>query len=457
MGGGFASSKQVPLREKISYGLSGAGSSMVFSFLSSYIMYYFTDVFGIGAAAATALFISVKLIDPFIDPVVGMLIDKTHTRWGKARPYLLWASLPFGLVAVMMFTTPALGAASKLIYAYAIYALFNICYSLISIPSFAILPGITGDNNERATISSMCAIFGVSGAAVASTFSMPLIRAIGADNPQKGFSLTMALYACIAVLLLLNGFLTVRERVGTASKAASFPFRENLRAMKNLPWIILSLFNFLTCIGGVVKGQSILYFLQYNLGRPELAASFMAIQSTSSLPALLLSSRISRHIGKRNTCALGIIIGIAGGLVVLAAGRNIPLLYIGSILNVAGFGLPSGVMGAMFADTIDYAEWKTGRRAQGILSMSLSLAVKMGTGLGGAFASAMLALGNYIPNAVQLPSALQAIEFNFLYFNLITGVAALALVSFYKLDKHWPRIERELNERREISGMLDLR
>ena len=204
-----------------------------------------------------------------------------------------------------------------------------------------------------------------------------------------------------------------------------------------------------------MRNQSTIYFMQYNVGRPDLSSAMLTLPNLFMVISLVLSPLISKKMGKRNAALLGFGISALGCLLVVFAGANVPLLFAGSIVLTMGFGIPFGVIGAMFADTVDYIEWKSGVRSTGLVYSATTVSIKMGQGLGGALGAALLALGHYVPNVVQSASSLAAIKFSFSWAALIGIVIGGALLLFYPVDKLYPTILAELNARRDAAAPAD--
>ncbi|MFM9281244.1 MFS transporter [Paenibacillus jiagnxiensis] len=437
--------KQVPFHERISYGLGDVASNLVFTVISSYLMFFYTDVFGLNVAVIGTLFLVARIIDAFDGPAFGILIDRTSTRWGKSRPYFLWLAIPFGVVAVLTFMTPDLSPGGKLIYAYVTYILLGILYAGINIPLSSLLPSLTSNSRERTVVNTYRMVGAQIGALIVNAAVLPLVAFFGGGNKQNGFFYTMLMFASIAVVLFFVTFANTKERV-QANNNKPIPFKEGIKALKgNTPWWILLIVNVLLFISVIMGNQSSIFYLTYNFNRPDLVPLFNGL-SALTLVGILLVPFTAKWLGKRNTLLTGFSIAVCGQLLIYfgVEASSVALLITGRILGTAGLGLVSGLKFAMIADTVDYGEWKSGVRAPGLLMAASTFGVKFGMGLGGAIAAWIMAAGGYVANQAQTPSALLAIQFNFVWVPLICYVISIVIISFYRLDKVESQIKNDL-------------
>ncbi|MEC0092594.1 glycoside-pentoside-hexuronide (GPH):cation symporter [Paenibacillus macquariensis] len=448
---------QMPWRERISYGLGDTASNLIFQMTTLYLMYFYTDVFGLNPAAVAVLFLVARVVDAIAEPFIGVMIDRTQTKWGKCRPYFLWLAVPFSITAVLMFLTPDFGDTGKLVYAYISYTLLGIMYSGINLPLSAILPSLTSNSNERTVINTVRMVFAIVGVVIVSAGTMPLVNAFGGGNEAKGFFVTILLFSVIALLLFLNMFANTKERV-KAIDEKPLPFRVGVQALKgNTPWLIMLLLGLFMWITTAIQGQTSIYYMTYYMKKPEL------ISIVNSMQLLMIVSMVFapfavKKIGKRNTILIGSIVSIGGYIVAIVGGNahSVPGLLSGLLISGLGMGVGAGLIFAMMADTVDYGEWRSGVRAQGLLYSASSFGVKVGMGIGGALGGLILSMGGYVAKSdVQSSSALAAISFNYLWAPIIGQVIMIILLLFYRLDKIQPAMLRELEERR--NGQVHIR
>ncbi|MBC6297939.1 MFS transporter [Listeria sp. FSL L7-1517] len=437
----------VPWKERISYGLSDTACNLAFQVIATYLMFFYTDVYGLSAAAVGTLFLVARVIDAFDGPLIGIMIDRTHTKWGKSRPFFLWFSIPFGLMCVLTFMTPDFSDGGKLVWAYVTYILVGVFYSCVNLPITSILPSLTNNPKERTILGTIRQFGGTLGQIIVTVFTLPIVAFLGAGDQQKGFFLTILLFSIVAVILLLNTFVNTRERVANVQKVVRL--KDSIKAIKrNWPWVIMILINFIYWMAMTMKNQTTIYFFKYNLGREDLVPIIMAL-AFGSLLTLLFTPTVAGKFGKRNTMVIGLILAIIGQVImgIGAHSLSIAIIIAGVIVNAFGTGFISGLLSVMLADTVDYGEWKNGVRAQGLLTSASSFGAKFGMGIGGALTAGILASAGYQANQVQTASSLQAIEFNFVWLPIVGFLIASVALFFYRADKQEKTYLVELEER----------
>lgn len=426
----------VPWKERISYAVSDFACNLSFQMVGTYLMYFYTDVFGIAAAAVGTLFLVARIVDAIDGPFWGIMIDHTHTRWGKSRPYFLWFSIPFAIFCILCFTTPNVSMTTKIVWAYITYIDVDVLYSAVNIPITSILPSLTNNPDERVTLSTIRQFFGTAGATIVTVAALPMVNALGHGNEQKGFFLTVVILSIVSAILLLITFKNTKERIQTKSSKKSLPIKTSLKALKrNWPWAIVIFINFIYWLGMQTKSQVTVYFFKYNMHNAGLASLILGLQVIALL-AVMVTPITAKKIGKRNTMLLGMALAILGQII-LSFGANalsVPVIIIATLIGYLGTGFVSGLIAVMLADSVDYGEWKNGVRAEGIVTSFSSFSAKLGMGIGGAITGVILSAGGYVANTVQTATALRAIEANYIWVPIIGfGLSALALL-FYKVD-----------------------
>lgn len=315
---------QMPWRERISYGLGDTASNLIFQMTTLYLMYFYTDVFGLNPGSVAVVFLVARVIDAIVEPFIGVMIDRTQTKWGKCRPYFLWLAVPFSLTAVLMFLTPDFGDTGKLVYAYISYTVLGIMYSGINLPLSAILPSLTSNSNERTVINTVRMIFAVIGVVTVSAGTMPLVKAFGGGDQAKGFLVTMILFSSIALLLFLNMFANTKERV-KAIDEKPLPMREGVKALKgNVPWLIMLLMSLFLWITTSIQGQTSIYYMTYYMKKPELIPIVNSMQLLMIF-SMVIAPFVVKKIGKRNTIIMGSVVSIIGYLIAITGGM--PFLF----------------------------------------------------------------------------------------------------------------------------------
>ncbi|MCB0729724.1 MAG: MFS transporter [Ignavibacteriae bacterium] len=445
--------QKLQIKEKVGYGLGDFAANIVFQTVMIFLMYYYTDIFGIPVAAVGTLFLLSRIWDAVNDPIMGAIADRTKSKHGRFRPWIKWTALPFGIVAVLMFTTPDFSVDGKIVYAYVTYILMMMIYTANNIPYGALSGVMTSDSIERTSLNSYRFVFGQSAALAIQGLTLPLIALLGAGNKALGYQLTMALFAVIAVGLFYITFYTTKERIEPA-KSQKTPIKDDLKdLMQNRPWMILFFMGLVTFIFLSLRIAVGLYYFQYYVGDESLFSMFAVLGTIGLIIGIPLSKPLTRKFGKRNTYIMS---NILSGIAVLALFLPTPeqwkIAYIISAL--VGFfngpGVP--ILWAMYADTADYAEWKFGRRATGIVFSAATFGQKFGWGIGGAITGWLLAMFNYEPNTIQSSETILGIK---LMLSIIPGalmILSVILLFFYNLtEPMMEKVQSELADRRLVN------
>lgn len=444
-----STNQKISLVEKVSYGLGDTASNLIYTVITTYLTFYFTDVYGLGAAAVGTLMLLARFVDMIDSPILGILIDKTNTKWGKSRPWILWSCIPFTIVSILLFMGPELSASGKLAYAYVFYISANVLYAAVNNPLQTMLPSMSSNVQER-TVANVFRMFGGQvGGLIVNLTLLPLVAYFGAGNQQKGFFYTMILFSAMALILFFVTFLNTRERVQSISGYESVPVKESLKAIKgNWPWIGMSLFGIAFFTLYIMKLSAGIYYMTYYINKPEIVSTINTL-AMSSLVGILAVPFLTKKFSKRLLIITGITINIVGQLVIFMAGANVTMIIAGTIIGSIGMGLPAGLLFALKADTVDYGEWKSGVRAPGILVSASGIATKLGSGLGSAIPVWLLAAGGYVANQKQSSTALQMISLNYIWLPIILSVVAILIMTFvYKWEKPHDEIVAELEARR---------
>lgn len=427
--------QQTKWPERISYGLSDAADNLVFQVMTTYLLYFYTDIYGLSAGAVALLFLIARVADVFESPVVGLMIDHTHSRFGKSRPFFLWYALPYAVFAVLTFVTPNWSANGKLLWAYATYLLLGFLYTAVNLPITSVLPTLTQNQQELTLLGVIRQFFGSSVQIIVAVFTLPLVAFFGRGNDQHGFLLTMASFAGISLLLILNTFVHIRERF-TQKKIAHQPFRVVAKiAVRNKPWLILSGVIFTYWLLTAIKNQTTVYYFKYTLHNQNLV-SWANSFTFSSLIGVLLIISIAGHYGNKHTMRLGMLIGLAGQLVI-AGGvylRQLWLLFFGILVNSIGQGMIVGLVSIMLADTIRYGI-TLGAQAEGFFASSNDFGVNLGLGIGGLVTAGLFDLTGYVPNTSQNAATLGMIDLNYVWLPLLLYGILLLLIHFYPEKK----------------------
>jgi GPH family glycoside/pentoside/hexuronide:cation symporter len=441
--------------------------NLVYVATGTYLTFFYTDVAGIDATVVGTMFLVARLFDGVWDLAVGVLMEKLRSKHGKARSWLLYLAVPYAISAALLFTAPNFDATGKVIYAFATYLLSGVLiYTAMNIPYGALSAMMTEDPVDRGLISTIRMVGAYGGALIVASLTLPLVNTFGGG--AGAWTLTFSLYGGLALVMFLIVFIFCKERFGvdapgggvpaniTASKARSFTVKESVVSLlRNKYWLMLTVFGILLLTQYGFEGIYT-YYAQDILGDTNLATILFTYRSLIEFAGVFLAIPFVKWIGKRNIALAGSFAVIVGQLVLTVAPTNFAAILIG--LGIAGIGVGAmfAVIFGMIGDTIEYEEWRSGIRAEGMVFAGATVGQKIGSAIGGVAVGWMLGFGGYISSmgteTVKQPdSALQNISFVFIWCPLIFAVAMAVLMYFYRLDKEYPRILAELSARAQGS------
>jgi len=440
------------------YGLGDFGLNLYFISALTYLTYFYTDVYGLSAGAVALLLLVARLVDAFTDPVMGLIIDRTHSRWGSMRPYLLFGALPMGVLLVLVFTVPDLTDTGKLIWAYVTYILFGIVFTVVGLPYSSLTARLTNDYDERTTLSTVRMACAFSGGLVVSVGTVQLVGL--ADNEADGFRYTMILFAIIATLLLWVAFAasaTAREQkpVEPVPANSTAPQRSvDLRPIlqNGHLWVVIGIF---CCgmLGFTVRSAATPYYFKYYVERPDLIGTYFLVTLGVMVLGLVLVPKIAGVLGKTRALYVGAAVTLVGcGLLYLQPPDAILGIFIaGGVISLGA--TPVAVLGwALLPDTVEYAEWRHGVRADGLIYSTASFVQKLAKAAGGAAVAGMLAAFGYVANTVQADATVDSIVGLMTWVPALVAIPLVIFALMHKLDEATHRrIVQELAERRQAS------
>jgi len=436
--------------EKIGYGFGDFGFNLYWTTIASFLAAFYTDVFGISAAAAGTMLFVTKIVDAFTDPAMGAIADRTRTRFGKFRPYLLWAGVPMGAAAVLTFTTPDLDQTGKLVWAYASYTVMMVFYTVLSTPYSALSGVLTANSQERTTLISVRFIFAFTCGALVNRFTLPLVERLGQGDAVQGWQLTMMIYAVLALLAFWVTFGTTKERISPPPQQESSPLLDLKDLTRNQPWLILFALAMIIMITITMRGGSAYYYFVYYLERSDLLSSYLFWQMVAYAAGACLAPVMTRYIDKARLLLM-LIVGVLSFVFYFVPKDQIWLIFTLNILVSLALGPKSPLTWSMYADTADYNEWQTGRRATAMTFSAATFAQKLGGALGAAGMLWVLAAIGYAANEAQEGSSLVGIN---LLQTIVPGVFALLAVVFvsrYRLSgQQLKNIQQELKQRSDV-------
>jgi len=461
--------QKLSLQERAFYGFGDLASCLFWQTITLYLLFFYTDVFGLAAAAAGIMIGVSRLVDAFFDVVIGMTADRTKTRWGKFRPYLLWGAIPLAVGAVLAFSTPAFGSTGKLIYAYATFIFFMFMYSFINIPYTALLGVISGDPVERTSASSFKFIGAYVGGFIVSATALPMAKYFGAGNDAKGWHLTMMVYGAAAIILFFITFISTHERIQPIAKEKTAVMRDLRDIVQNVPWMLLFAVTILFILFVCIRMSVTAHYFKYYIGEQELtlfgtthkygfevlASAFNTIGQAMAIVGVILVPWFAKVCGRKNALIILFVTAlICTGAFYFLTPQNMLLIFAFQTIGSLTGGPISALLWVLYADTADYSEWKTGRRATGLVFSASIMSNKLGWTVGSVIAGLILASTGFQANVAQSTEVQNGLKAMMSIIPVAAGLIALViLVFFYKLDEATMRkIKADLDERRRAGG-----
>lgn len=487
-----AGQQKLSFVEKAGYSLGDAAANFVFMTMILFQLTFYTDTLGITAAAAGTLLLVGRLWDAITDPVIGILADRTNTRWGKFRPWVLWTAVPFGIAMVAAFSVPDLSPTGLLIYACVTNVMLMTMYGANNTPYSALTGVMTGDVNERTRLSSYRFFAAMFAQLLVGGFTLPLVAKFGQGDDARGWQMTMALWAVLSVVFFVTTFLVVRERIRPPPQQKSTPRQDLSSLVRNGPWIAMfvltvahfiyvamrggtmffyfnyyvdqaSLYDFLQRFGlgtAPPDGSGVFHYLMSTFGlyvneaRTNVASVgfsfFQMSQQAVTIFGVVASAFLTIHFGKKAVAIVAFSLAtILAAAFILLPADAIATMYVLEWVRALAYAPTIPLIWAMFADVADYGEWKTHRRTTGVVFATILFGLKLGLSLGGAFAGWLLSGYGYRANVEQTAQALLGIRLTVSIYPAIFLVIVVVCLLFYRITKHMNlQIQDELAERR---------
>jgi GPH family glycoside/pentoside/hexuronide:cation symporter len=460
--------EKMPFREKFAYGFGDLASVLYWQTFMAYILFFYTDVFGITAAAAGTMLLLTRLWDGVNDPMMGVVADRTVTRWGRFRPYLLWLCVPFAVLGVLTFTTPDLSAGGKLVWAYVTFTLLMMLYTAINIPYSALLGVVTANPVERAQVSSIKFIFAYTAGMIVSFTLLPMAARLGGGNDQRGWQLSFVVYGIAAVAFFLIAFTFVKERIKPVAREQT-PIRQDLKdLLGNRPWVIL-LLTTITMILFIASRLTVTaHYFKYYVGEQEvslfghsgtygfewLTSAFNGIGQIFSLVGVVFVGWFVKTLGQRRAFLTLYVVGIvACAAMYVCRPEQLALIFGLHLVFSFTTGPLSPLLWAMYADTADYGEWKYGRRATGLIFSASTMSQKFGWAIGSAFAGWLLFAVGFQANVDPTPNVQHGLRLLVSLIPAVLGGISILLMLAYPLKEDMVKtIGEELAARRNEAG-----
>ena len=473
-------SEKLSISEKIGYSLGDLAANLVFQTLMTYLAYFYTDIYGLEANDATAIIFIVGTIAAFgFNPIVGAIADRTNSKWGKFRPWILWTAVPLGIVSVLAFSTPDFEYQGKVIYAVITYTLLLLLYASSNLPYSALSGVITGDMKERNSISSYRFVAVMFAQFFVQVFMLPIIIYAGNGDKAIGIELVMTWLAIIGTFMLLITFVTTKERIVPTAEQKSTVMEDLSDLIKNKPWVIMLVLTTLTFVSLAMKGGSYVYYFENYVdknrltdfispildflssigvnffGNDPVSAGFGLFNAGGIIFMIIgigLSKPLADAYGKRNI--FGFFLLVSTLFIILFNffdKTSVELMFGAQVLHGFFYGITIPLLWAMIADVADYSEWKNNRRATAIIFSAMMVGLKLGLTIGSALVAKILGSYGYIPGAEngQTEVAIQGTKMLVSMFPAIPFLIGVVLLFFYEINKEMEsQIEIDLKQRR---------
>lgn len=482
-------SEKLSVVEKIGYSLGDLAANLIFQTLLTFLAFFYTDVYGIPPARASTIIFIGGMLGACFNPVMGMIADRTNTRWGKFRPWILWTSVPFGAVALLAFSTPDLGPHGKVIYAFATYVLLVLIYSANNLPYAALSGVLTGSMKERNSLSSYRFVAVMIAQFIIQALLLPLVLILGNGDKAAGFHNTMTIFSIVGVVFFLITFFTTRERIVPAPEQRSSILDDLGDLVKNKPWMVMLVLTILVFITLALKGGMYVYYFKNYLSEPDLAAFLENIGFNGfihDLNAVLTGLGLTEFKWPKDAPTSALSLFFAAGIIFMIVGigfskkladrfgkrdvygsslfastifillfyfyppKAIGLVFLSQILHGFFYGITIPLLWAMIADVADYSEWKNGRRATAIIFSAMIFGLKTGLSIGGALVAGILAVYGYdAALEVQNPATVNGIKMAVSVYASLPFLIGVAILFVYEINKKMEqRIELDLETRR---------
>lgn len=488
-----ANSQKLSITEKVGYSLGDLAANLIFQTLVTFIAFFYTDVYKISPSSAAAITAIGGMIGALFTPVMGLIADRTNTRWGKFRPWILWTAVPFGALALLAFSTPNLGENGKIIYAFTTYILLLLIYSANNLPYSALSGVLTGSMAERNSISSYRFVAVMVAQFIIQVLLLPLVLILGEGDKAVGFEKVMLFFSIVGTIFFIITFLTTRERVLPVVETRNSVAQDLSDLIKNVPWLIMLIVTVLVFVTLPLKGGMYIYYFQNYLSESSLAtflqnvgfngfidglnnllaniglaefkwpedpatsafSLFNAVGIIMMIVGIGFSKNLADKFGKRNVFAIALFIStVFFANFYFFSPESIVIIFVSQLLHGFFYGITIPLLWAMIADVADYSEWKNNRRATAMVFSAMILGLKGGLTIGGSLVSGILAMYHYSAGlAEQAPETVHGIKMAVSVYAAIPFFLAVGFMFFYRINKSAElTIERELAERRVSGG-----
>lgn len=460
--------KPLSVVEKAGYAAGDAASNIYFQIFITFLMIFYTDVFGLPAAAVGTMFLVSRIFDAVNDPLIGALADRANTRWGKFRPFVFFFAVPLAGIGVLAFTTPDFEVTGRLVYAYITYNLLMVMYTLVNVPYASLMGVLTPNSMERVSLSSYRFVGAFIGGLIVQSATLVLVDRLGGGNVQLGWQLTMACLGVLVVFLLFITFITTTERVQAPPGQKLAAKQDILDVLANAAWRLIALATVFQLIFIVMRNTAITYYFRYYVGEQSVRifgfvwepsiAVLTSVFLTTGMVVTILGVVSTRFIASRfdkkltyMTC-MGVSAVMSLGFFLLPANAVVAMFVLNIVLSFA-WGPVSVLQWAMYTDAADYGEWKNGRRTTGLVMAASLFALKFGLAIGGAITGWVLGWYGFEANVAQSEESLTGIVMIMSFLPALFGIMCVVIMARYPLNnRRMGEIERDLVARRLEAG-----
>ncbi|MDI9238447.1 MFS transporter [Lysobacter sp. LF1] len=485
-----STSETLSVTEKVGYSLGDLAANLIFQTLVTFLAFFYTDVYRIPAGTAATIILIVGMLGAFVfTPIIGFAADRTSTRWGKFRPWILWTAIPFGVFSLLAFSTPDLGPKAKVAYAFATYTLLVLVYAANNLPYSALSGVLTGSMAQRNSLSAYRFVAVMVAQFIIQALLLPLVLILGDGDKVRGFHNTMMLFAIVGTVFFLITFFTTKERIVPAPEQKSTVAQDLGDLSRNRPWVVMLLLTILVFVTLALKGGMYVYYFKYYLSEPHLAGFLDQVGFNgfiAGLNSVLTSAGLTEFQWPKDAPTSALSLFNAGGIIFMIIGIGFSkrladrfgkrdvfggallvstlfmlafyvfppqatwVVFVSQILHGFFYGITIPLLWAMIADVADYSEWKNHRRATAIIFSAMLCGLKIGLSVGGASVAGILAYYGYEPGAAaQASQTVDGIRLAVSVYASIPFLLCVVLLFLYEINKTMEsRIEHELNTRR---------
>jgi GPH family glycoside/pentoside/hexuronide:cation symporter len=464
--------ERISIKEKVGFGLGDVAFNFYFQMYLVYMLYFYTDVFGISAAVVGTMFLVSRMWDAVNDPLMAALADRTNSRWGKFRPWIFFAAFPFAISGVLAFTSVDLSTVGKIVWAYVTYNLLMMSYTAGNVPYSSLMGVMTPDSEERVLLNQIRFILSIGAMLIVQGLTLPLVGKLGGGNDAKGFMLTMVFFSSMVIVLLMITFFTTKERIKPEPGQKTSVWQDLKDLFTNRPWVILFVMTLFVFVYWSLKGSIGLYYTKYFVNHESLRSFLQNFGLARSLEAdvvkvgfaffsssgvaamaigILFSKILAVRFGKKDVFQVCLFLAACSTLMyVFLKPEQIFWQYFFNVLIQFTYGVTVPLLWAMAADVADYTEWKTHRRATAMTIAGILFALKFGLSLGGAIAGKLLAFYGYVANVEQTAETLKGIRYMMSVYPAILFFIGVGVLFFYEIGKKTEKeMEVALIERRK--------